>query len=130
MTAAITTLRQTIATALVDNTLWQVFSFPPATPLANSVVISPSAEYIVPSNNQHVTIAPMANFEINIFVPLLDNQGNLNGIEEMAVALVNKLSATSLSYNIGSISAPSVMNAASGDLLTCSVQLSILTTWS
>jgi hypothetical protein len=35
--AAISTLREGIATALVDNTKWSVFSFPPATPIANSV---------------------------------------------------------------------------------------------
>jgi hypothetical protein len=35
---AITTLRSTIAAALTDNTKWSVFSFPPATPIANSLI--------------------------------------------------------------------------------------------
>ena len=39
--SAISTLRGTIAAALTDNTAWQVFSFPPATPLANSIVVQP-----------------------------------------------------------------------------------------
>ena len=51
MTAAISTLRSTLAAALVDNSLYSVFAFPPATPIVNSVVISPAADYIVPSNN-------------------------------------------------------------------------------
>lgn len=127
---AITTLRSTIATALVDNSLWQVFSFPPATPLANSVVVAPSDPYIEPNNNSNVTIAPMANFNISLFVPLLDNEGNLNGIETYAVALANKLAASNLTYNISSISAPAVLSAVSGDLLTCTAQVSVLTTWS
>ena len=130
MTAAITTLRSTIASALVDNTLWQVFSFPPATPLANSVVVAPADPYITPNNNANITISPLANFNIDIFVPLLDNQGNLNGIEEMVVALFTKLAGSSLVYNIGTVSAPSVASLPSGDLLTCQVQVSVLTSWS
>jgi hypothetical protein len=63
MTVAVTTLRSTIATALSNPTVWQVFSFPPASPLANSVVVEPDDPYIVPSNNQHITIAPLANFQ-------------------------------------------------------------------
>ena len=130
MTAAISTLRGTIATALVDNSLWSVFSFPPATPIPNSLVLSPADPYVVPTNNGRNTVAPLANFNINIFVPLLDNEGNLNGIEEMLVAVFNKLASSSIVYNVGDVSAPSVMSAATGDLLTCSLQVSVLTSWS
>ena len=127
--AAISTLRATIAAALVDNTKYSVFSFPPATPIVNSVVISPSDPYITPTNNGRNTVAPLANFNLNIFVPLLDNEGNLNGIEDLLVAVFNKLAASSIVYNVGDVSAPSVLNAASGDLLTCSMQVSVLSAW-
>jgi hypothetical protein len=130
MTAAISTLRATIAAALVDNALWSVFSFPPSAPQPNSIVVSPADPYVTPNNNSYNTIAPLANFNLNVFVPLLDNEGNLNGIEEMLVAMFNKLSASSIVYNVGDVSAPSVLNAASGDLLTCSMQVSVLTSWS
>lgn len=129
MTAAITTLRTTIATALVDNTKYSTFAFPPSTPIANSVTVNPSDPYLVPSNNARNTIAPMANFDLHIFLPLLDNEGNLNGIEETVVAVFNKLAASSLTYNVSSVSAPSIVNAATGDLLSCTMQLSILTAW-
>jgi len=128
--AAISTLRATIAASLVDNSKFSVFSFPPATPIVNSVVISPADPYITPSNNAYNTIAPLANFNINIFVPLLDNEGNLNGIEDMLVAVFNKLAASSIVYNVGTVSTPSVLSATSGDLLTCSMSLSVLTSWS
>jgi hypothetical protein len=126
---AISTLRATLGAALVDNSLWSVFNFPPATPIANSIVVSPADPYVSPNNNSRNTIAPTANFLLNIFVPLLDNEGNLNGIEEMLVAMFNKLAASSIVYNVGDVSAPSVLNAATGDLLTCSMSVSILTTW-
>ena len=130
MTAAISTLRATIAAALVDNSLWSVFSFPPATPIVNSVVLSPADPYVTPNNNSYNTIAPLANFNVNIFVPLLDNEGNLNGIEDNVVRVFNLLAASSYTYNVTEVSAPAVLSAVSGDLLTCNINISVLTSWS
>ena len=130
MPVAITTLRTTLATALVDNAKWQTFAFPPATVLANSVIVSPDDPYLTPNNNQHITINPTANFKIIMTVPLFDNEGNLNGIEDVVVGVFNKLAASSLTYNVSAISAPSILNAASGDLLSCEMSVSILTSWS
>jgi hypothetical protein len=129
MTVAVTTLRSTIATALDNPTVWQVFSFPPASPLANSVVVEPDDPYIVPSNNQHITIAPLANFRIKLYLPLLDNQGSLQDMETFIVAVFTKLAASSLNYNIGSVSGVSVDTTA-GDMLTTEIRLSLLTSWS
>jgi len=128
--AAISTLRAGLATALIDNTKWSVFSFPPATVVANSVVISPADPYISPSNGYRNTIAPMANFVISVMVPLLDNEGNLNGIEDNIVRVFNLLAASSYTYNVTEVSAPAVLSAASGDLLTCNINVSVLTSWS
>jgi hypothetical protein len=127
---AITTLRTTIATALADNSYYSVFAFPPATPIANSVIISPADPYIVPTNNDRTSIAPMANFKISILVPLLDNEGNLAGIETDIVRVFALLDASSIVFNVGSVSAPSVLSIASGDLLTCDIAVSTLTEWS
>jgi hypothetical protein len=127
---AITTLRSTIAAALTDNTKWSVFSFPPATPIANSLIISPADPYITPTNNERTSIAPLANFQISILVPLLDNQGNLAGIEDDIVRVFQLLEASSIVFNVGSVSAPACLNLPTGDLLTCNVQVSTLTEWS
>jgi len=129
MTVAVTTLRSTIATALSNPAVWQVFSFPPASPLANSVVVEPDDPYIVPSNNQHITVAPMANFRLKLYLPLLDNQGSLASMEDFIVDVFTKLAASSLNYNIGSVSGVSVDTTA-GDLLTTEIRVSILTSWS
>jgi hypothetical protein len=127
---AITTLRTTIATALADNTKYSVFAFPPATPIANSVIVTPDDPYITPNNNTYTTISPMANFKISILVPLLDNEGNLAGIETDIVRVFSLLSASSIVFKVGSVSAPSVLSIASGDLLTCDIAVSTLTEWS
>jgi hypothetical protein len=128
--AAISTLRGAIKAALVDNSLYQVFSYPPATPIANSIIISPASEYITPTNNDRISVAPLANFVITIMVPMLDNEGNLLGIENDIVRVFQLLSASSIVFNVGSVSAPSVLSIASGDLLTCDIAISTLTEWS
>ena len=127
---AITTLRSSIAAALTDNTKWSIFSYPPATPIANSVIVSPADPYITPTNNDRTSVAPLANFQISILVPLLDNQGNLAGIEDDIVRVFQLLDASSIVFNVGSVSAPAVLNLPTGDLLTCNVQISTLTEWS
>jgi hypothetical protein len=128
--SAISTLRAGLASALTDNSLYSVFAFPPATPIANSVIVSPSDPYLTPTNGWHATVSPMANFTISVMVPLLDNEGNLNGIENDIVRVFNLLAASSYTYNVTEVSAPAVLNAVSGDLLTCNINVSILTTWS
>ena len=130
MATALTTLRTTIATALANAGVWQTFAYPPATILANSVIVSPSDPYITPNNNSYSTIAPLATFRIIMTVPMFDNQGNLAGIEDTLVAVFTKLAASTLVFNVTSVSAPSVLNVASGDLLTCDLSISILTSWS
>jgi len=130
MPAAITTLRSTLATDLTNAGVWSTFAFPPATLLANSVVVTPGDPYIVPSNNDITSIAPLANFKILMTTPAFDNQGNLAGMETFILAVVTKLNASSLVLNISSISAPAIVNAASGDLLVSEITVSILTSWS
>lgn len=130
MTAPITTLRTTIATALTDNSKWQTFAFPPANILPNSLIVSWDNPMLEPQNNQYNTVNTMANFRILMAVPLLDNQGNLAGLEEMVQSVFNLLANSSLKVRVGEITAPTLMSLQSGDLLTCEMSISILTTWS
>ena len=129
-TAAITTLRSTIAAALANDSVWSTFSFPPSTIVANSVVVAPADSYLTPSNNGKSTISPLANFKIIMTVAMFDNAGNLQGIEDTIVAVFNKLAASSIVFNVTAVSAPSVLTLPSGDLLTSDLQISVLTSWS
>ena len=129
-TAAITTLRSTLATALSNDGVWQVFSFPPASPIANSVIVSPDDPYIDPQNNQYNSISPQVNFKITMIVPLFDNQGNLADIETLFVGVFNQLSASALNVKVGSISAPTVSPSETGQMLMAEMSISILSTWS
>ena len=130
---AITTLRQTLATALTANTTYQVFAYPPATIQANSVIIVPDDPYMEPNNDSWATVGFNANFKLIITVPLFDNQANLQGIEEAVVTMFNALFAAtendSIAYNVGTVSQPQVLNAASGDLLSCEMAISLIAAW-
>jgi hypothetical protein len=130
MTAPITTLRASLAAALANANVWNTYSFPPPTITANSVIVAPNDPYITPTNNTNVGISPMANFKIIFNVPMLDNQGNLQGIESVAVAVFNKLAASTIVMNIAAMSAPSLLEVQSGTLLTASFDIQILTSWS
>ena len=129
MPAPITTLRASLASALANNNVWNTYSFPPPTITANSVIVAPADNYITPSNNTNVAISPLANLKIIMTCPMLDNQANLAGIETMACAVFKKLATSNIVMNIGSMSAPSVLSVQSGDLLTASFDISVLTSW-
>ena len=128
MPAPITTLRSTIAAALADAS-YSTLDFPPATVLANSVIVSPADPYLTPSNNSHAGISPLANFRIIVTIPMFDNNGGLNSIETNFCTVFNKLAASSIVFNVTAVSAPSVLTVASGDLLTVDLQISVLSSW-
>jgi len=131
MTVAVTTLRSTVAGVLANPGVWQVFDHVPATLLPNSVYVSWDDPMLEPSNNTYNTISPTANFKITMTVPLFDNLGNLNGIEDMLVGVFNKISNSSaISVRIGTVSTPSVLNAGSAEMLVSDMSIAILTSWS
>jgi len=130
MTAAITTLRSTLATALTNDGVWSVFSFPPASPIANSVIINWDDPMLDPQNNQYNSISPQANFKLTMLVPLFDNNGNLIDIENFIVAVFNKLATSNLNVKVGSVSAPTVSPNDTGQMLMAEMSISILSSWS
>jgi hypothetical protein len=130
MTYAITTLRSTLATALTNDGVWSVFSFPPASPIANSVIINWDDPMLDPQNKQYNSISPQANFKITMIVPLFDNQGNLVDIENFIVAVFNKLATSDLNIKVGSVSAPTVSPNDTGQMLMAEMSISILSSWS
>ena len=128
--AAITTLRSDIATILTNAGTWSTFSFPPPNILANSVIVAPSDPYLTPSNNSQNSLSAQASFKIIMTVPMFDNQGNLAGIEDTIVAVFNKLADSSLVFNVGTVSAPAILDVASGALLTSDLNITVLVNWS
>jgi hypothetical protein len=128
MAVAITTLRSTLAAALENAGVWQVFSFPPVTPIANSVILQWDDPMLEPSNSNY-NVAPKANFRIVMIVPMLDNSGNLEAIESMIVGVFNKIAASTLKIDVKSLTAPAVLAVEAGQMLSCEMAISIMTSW-
>lgn len=126
---AVTTLRSTIAEALRNDGAYSVFSFPPASPIANSVIIQPDDPYLEPQNNQQAAISVMANFRITMIVPMFDNQGNLADIETFMYGVFNKLASSSLNFRLGAFTAPTVLGVDAGQMLSSELSVSILANW-
>jgi len=61
---------------------------------------------------------------------MFDNQGNLTNIEDFYLRLVQLLDASSIAYTLGDFSAPAVLTATAGDLLSGEVTISVLSDWS
>ena len=91
---------------------------------------TPSDLYLESIKQNKTDGARLSNYIILVTTPAFDNQGNLLGMENFIVAVVTKLAASTLVYNISSVSAPAITNAASGALLTSEITVSILTSWS
>jgi len=127
---SISTLRSSIATVLSNPSVWSTFSFPPSTPIANSVIISPDDPYIVPSNNTQIAISPRANFKITCLIPALDNQGNLVGIESMVTSVFTKLANSDIVMVASQVSAPTILSLPNLDLLAADISITVLTSWS
>lgn len=72
MSVAVTLLRSTIAAALENAGVWSVYSYPPASPTANSVIVQPDDPYLEPTNQNFNTVDPTANFIITMIVPMFD----------------------------------------------------------
>jgi hypothetical protein len=69
-----------------------------------------------------------------INVPAFDNKGNLIGIEGAIVEVFNALfdgtESDQIAYSVGTVSQPQVLNVASGDLISCEMAISLVTSWS
>jgi hypothetical protein len=128
MTVAVTTLRTSIASALSNAGVWDTFSYVPATPTANSVVLRYADPMLEPSNNKY-NIGVKANFTITCIVPMLDNQASIIALEEMVCAVFLKLSASTINFTVESVSAPAVLQEAQ-EMMTSTININTMTTWS
>lgn len=118
--------RNLLAAQLSNGVAWSTFPFPPAVPQVNSVVIEPDDPYIVSTNFKEALLAKM-RIRVRMYVPLLDNEGNLAGLEDMAQAVRTRI--IDATQNCGDLSAPAVYQSETGDLLTAYFPVELLTSW-
>lgn len=121
------TARQTLADQIANATTYSTFAYPQPVPQALSVQIVPDDPY-TNDTNQKVTLATRLRLRIEMFVPIWDNQGNLEQLE--TIAAVVREAIFDNTQNCGNLSAPRVISLDTGDLLTAYFPVEILTTWS
>lgn len=114
------TTRAAIMDALVYPEAWMVFSYPPATPLPHSLILSPSAPYVTPNtlSNTSVTL----NFDLRLCVNTADNQADIIELENMIAGVLVRLP----SWVIWSdVSAPQQTQVGTAELTYCDMTLAV-----
>ena len=123
------TLRQAVATAVANTSLYQTYSFPPNAPIANSCIVSWDDPAIEITNNQ-TALSPRANLRLTFTVPALDNQSGLQNLEDIIQSAITRLKTNRPSDTIRTVSAPQLFTLPSGDLMSADVTIQTMTSWS
>lgn len=118
--------RETFAAQLVNDAEWQTYAFPPMVLQPNSVVLEPDDPYVQVQNHNLNNVA-ILRLRVRMYVPLLDNEGNLAQIEDMAVAVRSLILGAG--QRCGDLSAPAVSETENGIFLTAYIPVELLTGW-
>ena len=123
------TLRQAVATAVANASVYQTYSFPPNAPIANSCIVSWDDPAVEITNNQ-TALSPRANLRLTFTVPALDNQSGLQKLEDIIQSAITRLKTNRPSDTIRTVSAPQLFTLPSGDLMSADVTIQAMTSWS
>ena len=120
-------VRQQIADLIRNDAEWTTYAYPPQVPLPMSVVLVPDDPYIVSTNGKSSLLATI-RMRVCIYLPSLDNQGNLEQLER--IATIVRRSIQDATQNIGDLSGPVVEMYENGYLLTAHMPFETLAEWS
>jgi hypothetical protein len=113
-------VRTDLATAITDNTQWQTFAYPPDSPTANSVIITPGSPWVQPLTvgNKAVTVA----YRIKVCVNTADNQGELTKLEDFVTDILDLLPSWTI---FKSVSAPQELQVGTAYLTVSDIDLEV-----
>lgn len=113
-------VRQDLAAAITDDTQWQTFSYPPDSPTANSVIITPGSPWITPLTigNKAVTV----NYRIKVCANTADNQGELTRLEDFITDIIGLLPEWTI---LKSVSAPQELQVGTAYLTVSDIDLEV-----
>jgi len=123
------TLRQAVATAVANTSLYQTYSFPPNAPIANSCIVGWDDPAVEITNNQ-TALSPRANLRLTFTVPAMDNQAGLQALENIIQSAITLLKTNRPTDTIKTVSAPQLFTLPSGDLMSADVTIQTMTSWS
>ncbi len=116
--ATFTDVREAIALSIVDDTTYNVISFPVATPMPNTVLVLPADPYITP-NTIGSTSFDM-NFNLECYTNTADNEADLVTMENIIETVLNLIPDYAV---IDSVSAPDVFAAGSTYLTRADIKI-------
>ena len=113
-------VRTDLAAAITDNTKWQTFAYPPDSPTANSVIITPGSPWVQPLTvgNKAVTVA----YRIKVCVNTADNQGELTKLEDFVTDILDLLPSWTI---FKSVSAPQELQVGTAYLTVSDIDLEV-----
>lgn len=120
-------VRAVIAAQLRNDAEWTTYAYPPPVPQPLSVVLEPDDPYVVSTGGKSSVLATI-RLRARMYVPLLDNQGNLEQLERLATLV--RLAIVDGTQNVGDLSQPQAVSLDSGDLLTAYFPFETLAEWS
>lgn len=117
-------LRRSLADALADGvTTATVHAFPPAAIVPPAIVVVPDDPYIEPQTVGS-SIRAKAYFRITILAGIIDNEGSLEMLEDLAAIVYANIPK---GYEIGSCSRPTNVQVGASDLLAAEIRVAVTT---
>jgi len=121
---SLSALRRSLADALADGvSTATVHSFPPATIIPPAIVVVPDDPYIEPKSIGS-SIRATAYFRITILAGIMDNEGSLEMLENLAAIVYANIPK---GYEIGSCSRPISVQVGASDLLASEIRVAVST---
>lgn len=116
-------VRDSIATALANPTVWQVLTYPVPTPMPKSIIIVPAADWVSPLTAGRKSVE--LRFDLKLTANTADNQADLITLEDMIEDVIGLLPSWLL---FEGVSAPSELQVGTAYLTTCDMTVRVAAT--
>lgn len=117
------TVRDSIATALANPTVWEVQTYPVPTPMPKSIIIMPAADYVTPLTVGRKSVE--LRFILKLTANTADNQADLITLETMIEQVIGLLPSWLV---FEGASAPSELQVGTAYLTTCDMTVRVAAT--
>lgn len=117
------TIRDDIALALANPTVWEVSTYAPNTPMPKSIIILPAADWVTPLTVGKKSVE--LRFILKLTANTADNQADLVSLEDMIEQVIPMLPSWLV---FEGVSAPSELQVATSYLTTCDMTVRVAAT--
>lgn len=116
-------VRNSIAVALANPTVWEVQTYPVPTPMPKSIIIMPAGDWVTPLTVGRKSVE--LRFVLKLTANTADNQADLITLEDMIEAVIPLLPSWLV---FEGVSAPSELQVGTAYLTTCDMTVRVAAT--